>query len=81
MVEYWPIKKFHVVKMRMLGWMYGHSKSENIRNEVIQKNMEVTSVVDKMRKAGCNCLGICRGDASMLDVGVQEASCWGYTKG
>ncbi|KAG5628180.1 hypothetical protein H5410_013398 [Solanum commersonii] len=52
--ECWPIKnthvqKMHVVEMRMLRWMCGHTRSDRIRNEVIREKVGVAFVVDKRR--------------------------------
>ena len=40
----------HVVEMRMLRWMCGHTRLDKIRNEVIHSKVGVTSIVDKMRE-------------------------------
>ncbi|KAG5592657.1 hypothetical protein H5410_043171 [Solanum commersonii] len=52
--ECWPVKnthvqKMHVAEMRMLRWMCGHTRSDKIRNEVIQEKVGVASVVDKAK--------------------------------
>ncbi|KAG5581690.1 hypothetical protein H5410_052317 [Solanum commersonii] len=49
----------HVAKMRMLRWMYSHTRSDKIRNEDIQRKVEVTSVVDNMREARLKWLAKC----------------------
>lgn len=55
LIKCWKVKKFHVqkmhvVEMRKLRWMCGHTKSYKIKIEDIQNKDGVTSVVDKMRK-------------------------------
>ncbi|KAL3328216.1 hypothetical protein AABB24_035713 [Solanum stoloniferum] len=52
----WPVKKFHaqtmhIVEMKMLRWMCGHTRSDRIRNEDIRDKVGQAFVVDKMRKA------------------------------
>ncbi|KAG5575700.1 hypothetical protein H5410_055834 [Solanum commersonii] len=54
--ECWPVKnahvqKMHIVEMRMLRWMCGHTRSDKIRNEVIREKVGGASVVDKLREA------------------------------
>ncbi|WMV26024.1 hypothetical protein MTR67_019409, partial [Solanum verrucosum] len=39
------------LKMRMLRWMCGHTRSDKIRNEVIWEKVGVAPVVDKLREA------------------------------
>lgn len=43
------VQKMHVVEMRMLRWMCGHSRSDKIRNVVIREKVRVAFVADKMR--------------------------------
>ncbi|KAG5575699.1 hypothetical protein H5410_055833, partial [Solanum commersonii] len=43
--------KMHIVEMRMLRWMCGHTRSDKIRNEVIREKVGGASVVDKLREA------------------------------
>ena len=55
-VESWSIKKPHiqrirVAQMRMIHWMYGHTRFAKTRNEVIRDKIEVTSTEDKIREA------------------------------
>lgn len=45
------VHKMHVAEMRMLKWMYGHTKSDKIRNKDIQNKVGMTTVVDKLREA------------------------------
>lgn len=40
----------HVVDMVMLRWMCGHTRSDKIRNEVIQEKVGVVFVSDKIRE-------------------------------
>ncbi|XP_070004146.1 uncharacterized protein [Nicotiana sylvestris] len=54
--ECWPVKKSHiqhmkVAEMRMLRWMYGHTRLDRIRNEVIRDKVGVASVEAKMHEA------------------------------
>lgn len=44
------IQKKRVVEMRMLRWLYGHTRTSKIKNEDIQEKMGVASVVGKLRK-------------------------------
>ncbi|XP_016504608.1 uncharacterized protein LOC107822571 [Nicotiana tabacum] len=53
--ECWPVKKSHfqkmkVVEMRMLKWMYRHTRRDKIRNEDIRDMVGVVSVHDKIRE-------------------------------
>ena len=53
--ECWPVKKFHVqrmriAEMRMIRWICGHTRRDKIRNEVIRGKIGVTSIEDKMRE-------------------------------
>ncbi|KAG5632971.1 hypothetical protein H5410_004688 [Solanum commersonii] len=45
------VQKMHVVEMRMLRWMYGHTRNDKIRNKNIRDKVGVASVVDKIREA------------------------------
>ncbi|XP_019265512.1 PREDICTED: uncharacterized protein LOC109243073 [Nicotiana attenuata] len=54
--EFWPVKNSHTHKlktaeMRMLRWMYGHTRLDKIRNEVIREKLGVALVDDKIREA------------------------------
>jgi len=40
-----------VVEMRMIRWMYGHTRLDKIRNEVIRSKIGVASIEDKIRQA------------------------------
>ncbi|XP_009614238.1 uncharacterized protein [Nicotiana tomentosiformis] len=53
--ECWPIKKSHIQKMkvaemRMLRWMYVHTKMDKIRNEDIGEKVGVAPMDDQMRE-------------------------------
>ena len=53
--ECWPTKRSEihrlmVVEMRMIRWMYGYTRLDQIRNEIIKEKIEVTPIQDKMRK-------------------------------
>nr|XP_009766169.1 PREDICTED: uncharacterized protein LOC104217581 [Nicotiana sylvestris] len=53
--ECWPVKNSHVqrikvAEMRMLRWMWGHTRRDKIRNEVIRDKVGVAPVEDKMRE-------------------------------
>ena len=55
-VEWWPIKKSHmqktrVAEMRMIRWMCGHTRIDNIRNKVTRGKIGVTSADEKIREA------------------------------
>lgn len=45
------IQKMHVVEMRMLRRICGHTGCDRIRNEVTRDKVGVASMVDKMREA------------------------------
>jgi len=54
--EYWPIKRSHiqrmrVVEMRVIRWICGNTTLDKIRNEVIRGKMGVASIEDKTRDA------------------------------
>lgn len=38
----------HFVKVKMLRWIYGLTRNDKSRNEVIQEKMTVASVTDKL---------------------------------
>jgi hypothetical protein len=44
------IQKMKIVEMCMLRWMCGHTRKENIRNEIILEKMEVASIQVKMKE-------------------------------
>ncbi|XP_070010815.1 uncharacterized protein [Nicotiana sylvestris] len=51
----WPVKNSHiqkikVVEMRMLRWMCGHTRMDNIRNDDIREKVHVDPIDDKMRE-------------------------------
>ncbi|KAM3362933.1 hypothetical protein P3S68_017787 [Capsicum galapagoense] len=51
--ECWPVKNSHIQKltvaeMRILRWIYGHTKKDRVRNEIIREKMRVASAEDKM---------------------------------
>ncbi|KAF3663664.1 V-type proton ATPase subunit c''1 [Capsicum annuum] len=53
--ECWPVKNSHiqklkVVEMRILRWMYGLTRGNRVRNEIIREKVGVASVEDKMRE-------------------------------
>jgi len=55
-VEYWPIKKGQVqrmrfAEMRMICWICGHTRLDRISNEAIRGKIEVAFIKDKMREA------------------------------
>ncbi|KAK4721446.1 hypothetical protein R3W88_011679 [Solanum pinnatisectum] len=43
-------KKMHDIKMRMLRWMYSHTRSNKIINEVIREKEGAASVPEKIRE-------------------------------
>jgi len=58
----WPIKKHEVLmmrvaQMRMLRWMCGHTRLDEIKNEVIRDKVGVASIEDKMREAALRFFG------------------------
>ncbi|KAF3626060.1 hypothetical protein FXO37_30537 [Capsicum annuum] len=53
--ECWPVKNSHIQKlkvaeMRMLRWMYGHTKKYRVRNKIIWEKVKVALVENKMRE-------------------------------
>ncbi|KAF3630083.1 Mediator of RNA polymerase II transcription subunit 20a [Capsicum annuum] len=44
------IQKLKVTEMRMLRWMYGLTRGDRVRNEIIREKVGVASVEDKMRE-------------------------------
>ncbi|KAL6568073.1 hypothetical protein OROHE_003757 [Orobanche hederae] len=38
----------NVAEMRMLRWMFGHTKKDRLETEVIRENVRVASIEDKM---------------------------------
>ncbi|XP_076910882.1 uncharacterized protein LOC143568676 [Bidens hawaiensis] len=53
--DYWAIKKaqeqkMEVAKMRMLHWMYGHTRLDRIRNSVFRERLGVANISDKIRE-------------------------------
>jgi len=53
--ECWPVKHPHIQKlkvteMRILRWMYGLTRGDRVRNNIIWEKARVTSVEDKMRE-------------------------------
>ena len=64
--ECWAIKQGHIHKMsvaemRMLRWMCGHTKMDQIRNEDIRKKLGVTVIEDKLMESRLRWFGhICR---------------------
>ncbi|KAK4375328.1 hypothetical protein RND71_006005 [Anisodus tanguticus] len=64
--ECWPVKTSHiqkmkVVEMRMLRWMYGHTRRDRIRNDDIWGKVGVASVKDKMQEARLRWFGHVQG--------------------
>jgi len=53
--ECWLIKKIQfqrlmVVEMRMIGWMFGYTKLDRIRNVVIRERVGVAPLEEKLRE-------------------------------
>jgi hypothetical protein len=52
-VEYWPTKRRHVqqlsvAEMRMLRWIYGHTRRDRVRNDDIHERLGVAPVEEKL---------------------------------
>lgn len=45
------IQKMKVWKIRMLRWISGHTRRDEIRNEAIRDKIGMASIADKMREA------------------------------
>ncbi|XP_070035945.1 uncharacterized protein [Nicotiana tomentosiformis] len=50
-------QKMKVVEMRMLRWMYGHTRLDKIRKDDIQEKVGVAPMDDKMREVRLRCFG------------------------
>ena len=59
-----------VAEMRMLRWICGHTRLDNIRNEVIRDKIRVASIEDKIREARLHWFGHIR--SSSLDAPVRR---------
>ena len=60
--ECWPVKKNQVrklmiVEMRMIRWMYGFTRLDKIRNEMIRKKVGVAPIEEKLRETRFRWLG------------------------
>jgi len=44
------VEKIHIADIIMLRCIWGHTRSDMIRNEVIQKKVGVVTLVEKMRE-------------------------------
>ncbi|XP_070013666.1 uncharacterized protein [Nicotiana sylvestris] len=64
------IQKMKVAEMRMLRWMCGHTRIDNIRNEDIWEKVGVASVDDKMHEARLRWFGHAR--RRSLDAPVKR---------
>ncbi|XP_019224086.1 PREDICTED: uncharacterized protein LOC109205792 [Nicotiana attenuata] len=51
------VQRMKVVEMRMPRWMFGHTRRDKNRNEVIRDKVGVASVEDKMRELRLRLLG------------------------
>ena len=52
--ECWPTKRRHVqqlsvVEMRMLCWIYGHTRRDRVRNDDIRDRLGVAPIEEKLR--------------------------------
>ena len=45
------MQRMRVAEMRMIHWICGHTRLDNIRNEVIRDKIKVASIEYKMRDA------------------------------
>lgn len=45
------VRKMMVALMRIIQWIYGHSKKDKCQDEVIHSKVGVGPIEDKMRKA------------------------------
>ncbi|KAL6532562.1 hypothetical protein OROHE_013984 [Orobanche hederae] len=78
--ECWAVKQCHVQKMnvaemRMLRWMYGHTKKDRLRNEVIREKLRVASIEDKMMENRLRWFGHVR--KRPVDAPVRRLESWG----
>ncbi|KAL6549287.1 hypothetical protein OROGR_008431 [Orobanche gracilis] len=78
--ECWTVKQCHVQKMnvaemRMLRWMYGHTKKDRLRNEVIREKVRVAYIEDKMMENRLRWFGhVMR---RPVDASVRRLKSWG----
>ena len=51
-IECWPTKRhvqqISVVEMRMLSWIYGHTRRDRVRNDDIRDRLEVAPIEEKI---------------------------------
>ncbi|XP_070013262.1 uncharacterized protein [Nicotiana sylvestris] len=64
--KYWPVKSSHIQKMkvaemRMLRWMCGHTRMDNINNNDIREKVHMTPIDDKMREGRLGWFGLVQG--------------------
>ncbi|KAL6544055.1 hypothetical protein OROGR_010552 [Orobanche gracilis] len=77
--ECWAVKQCHVQKMnvaemRMLRWMCGHTKKDQLRNEVIREKVRVASIEDKMMENPLRWFGHVR--RRPVDAPVRRLESW-----
>ena len=61
--ECWPIKKQHmhkmdVAEMRMLRWMFGKTRKDQIQNERFREHLGVATIGDKFRETRLRWFGL-----------------------
>ena len=65
--ECWPTKIRHVqqlsvAEMRMLQWIYGHTRMDRVRNDDIRDRLEVAPIEEKLVQHQLRWLGHVQGD-------------------
>ncbi|XP_019262004.1 PREDICTED: uncharacterized protein LOC109239866 [Nicotiana attenuata] len=86
-VKCWPVKKSHVQKIkvaeiRMLRWMYGHTRKDKIRNVVIRDMVRVESMEDMFGESRMRLFGhVKRRDIVALVKRCERLTMAGLRKG
>ncbi|KAK9755495.1 hypothetical protein RND81_01G029500 [Saponaria officinalis] len=77
-VKHCHIQKMSVAEMRMLRWMYGHTRKDRLGNEIIREKVEVAPIEDKMMENRLRWFGHVR--RRPMDAPVRRLKTWGTEK-